>query len=206
LNRSKIEAILFDYGGVMATEGFRRGLKSLARRFGLDPELVYRSGSEAVYESGYVIGQGSEKNFWELMSRKTDLPAYRTEFTDLILRNFHLRPDMIAAVRAAKRKGLLVALLSDQTDWLDCLEERDHFFCEFDHVFNSYYLGHGKKDPAVFELVVGKIGRKPANILFVDDHIGHVRRARLAGLEAWQFLRQDRFLRRFDRVLSSPQT
>jgi len=200
-----IRAVLLDYGGVLATEGFRRGLRSLARRFGLDPEKVYYEGSAAVYESGYVIGRGNENDFWRLMTRHTGLPPWQPWFTQSILRNFRLRPAMIDAVRSARQKGLVVAILSDQTDWLDRLEKRDRFFHEFDQVFNSYYLGIGKKDPAIFSRIVTQLDRQPEEILFVDDNPGHVRRARLLGIQAWQFVRQDRFLRRLSATLNLPK-
>ncbi len=34
-----IKAVLFDFGGVLAEEGFREGLKSIGRKNGLDPEV-----------------------------------------------------------------------------------------------------------------------------------------------------------------------
>jgi putative hydrolase of the HAD superfamily len=135
------------------------------------------------------------------MSQKVGLPTYEPDFTDIILRSFRLRPAMIDAVHAARRKDLEVAILSDQTDWLDRLEKRDGFFQDFDRVFNSYYLGMGKNDPAVFSVVVEELGRRPGEVLFIDDNPGHVDRARTEGLMAWRFVRQDRFLRRFERIL-----
>ena len=36
----KIKAVLFDFGGVLAEEGFRNGLLELGRRQGLNPQTV----------------------------------------------------------------------------------------------------------------------------------------------------------------------
>ncbi len=144
------EAILFDYGGVLAEEGFREGLMALARRFGLDPVQVYQEGSTAVYDSGYVLNRGSEADFWAMMSARTGLPPYDTSFTREILQRFVLRPGMLRVAGGLRAGGLLTAILSDQTDWLDLLNERDRFFRNFDRVFNSFHLGKGKRDPSVF--------------------------------------------------------
>jgi putative hydrolase of the HAD superfamily len=119
--KNALRAVLFDYGGVLAAEGFRTGLKAIARRFGLDPQQLYAEGTEAVYASGYVLGKGSERDFWGLLCRRTGLPEYREGFTEEILRHFVLRPHMLRAVRSLRQKGLIAAILSDQTDWLDRL-------------------------------------------------------------------------------------
>ena len=52
-------AVLFDFGGVLATEGFREGLQETARRQGLDPREVHMTGMDAIYDSGYIVGKGS---------------------------------------------------------------------------------------------------------------------------------------------------
>jgi putative hydrolase of the HAD superfamily len=194
-NRSAgVRALLFDFGGVLATEGFREGLKALAGRFGLDRERVYRAGAEVVYASGYVLGRGSEEDFWRLLCRETGLPPYDVSFSAAILDHFHLRPRMLAAVRALRRRGYLTAILSDQTDWLDRLEARHRFFREFDRVFNSYHLGKGKRDPTLFTEVVRALGIPPGQALFVDDNPGNVERARGAGLQAILFTEEIAFL------------
>lgn len=185
-----VRAVLFDFGGVLAEEGFREGLKSLARRFGLDPEAFYELGSEAVYESGYVTGKGSEQDFWALMARRSSLPGYREDFTAEILRHFELRPAMLAAVRELRRRGYATVILSDQTDWLDRLEARGRFFQEFDRVFNSYHLGKGKRDPSLFDDVVRELRIAPEQALFIDDNSGNVERARARGLQALLFTGQ----------------
>ena len=47
MNETKeISTILFDYGGVLASEGFQDGLQALARRFGIDPQNLAAAGAE----------------------------------------------------------------------------------------------------------------------------------------------------------------
>ena len=50
---TEVRALLFDFGGVMAEEGFREALYLIAGRQGLERETVYRAGVDAdlhVYE------------------------------------------------------------------------------------------------------------------------------------------------------------
>ena len=72
---SGIRAVLFDFGGVVAEEGFSNGLESLAREQGLTVRDMTAEGMRAVYESGFVLGKGTEFAFWSLVRRRTGAPA-----------------------------------------------------------------------------------------------------------------------------------
>ncbi len=189
-----IRAVLLDFGGVIAEEGFRRGLEAIALRNDVDPAALYREAEDAIYDTGYIAGCGTEADFWERLRRRTGIEGADEALAGEILRRFALRPGMIAAVRALRRQGVVVAILSDQTDWLERLDVRDRFFVEFDRVFNSYRLGKGKRDATVFDDVVRALGVAPGETLFVDDNPGHVERARSRGLAAVLFRNEDAFL------------
>lgn len=199
-----LRAILFDYGGVLAEEGFREGLKAIARRHGLDAEAFFQLGAEAVYASGYVTGEGSEASFWERLCRQGGLSRYDPAFTTDILERFVLRPAMLTAVRSLRGHGYRVAILSDQTDWLDRLNGRDRFFHEFDRVFNSYHLGKGKRDPSLFDDAVIALGVAPEQALFIDDNAGHVQRAASRGLPVILFADQEQCLAELEERLGHP--
>ncbi len=186
--------MLLDFGGVIAEEGFRLGLEAIARRHEIDPAGLQREAEEAIHDTGYLTGRGTEDAFWERLRLRTGIAGTDDALADEILRRFVMRPRMIAAVRALRRQGVVVAILSDQTDWLERLDARDRFFLEFDRVFNSYRLGKGKRDATVFDDVVRDLGVPAAETLFVDDTPGHVDRARSRGLAAVLFRSEDAFL------------
>jgi putative hydrolase of the HAD superfamily len=177
-----IRAVLFDFGGVLAEEGFRAGLHTIARLNGLDPESVHRKGIDAVYESGYVTGRAKEADFWKLMRGRFRFKEADSVLTDIILDRFTLRPEMIDLVRDLRGRGLNCAILSDQTDWLDRLDQRDDFYREFDRVYCSYRLGKSKREPSLFDEVVADLALRPGEALFLDDDPGNVERARSRGL------------------------
>lgn len=180
-------AVLFDFGGVLAEEGFRAGLYEIATRQGFDPIRLHQLAMDAVYDSGYVVGRGSEADFWNLLRQRAGLQGEVAHLSGVILRNFTLRPAMLETVRRLRRQGYLVAILSDQTDWLERLDARYHFYREFDRVFNSYRLGKGKRDPSLFDDVVTLLGVTPEEALFVDDLAENVARAESRGLQGLLF-------------------
>ena len=177
-----LEAVLLDFGGVIAEEGFREGLRYLAEVQGLDPDAVEALGPDAMHDSGYISGDGTEADFWALMRARGGLAGPDDALTEVILRRFVLRPWMLAYVEKLRASGLVVAILSDQTDWLERLDEEEHFSRCFDRVFNSYRLGRSKRDPGMFDEVVAELNVAPAAALFIDDTPGHVERARARGL------------------------
>ena len=183
----RIECVLFDFGGVIAEEGFRRALEAAARRRGLDPGRLLGQAMDAVYDSGFVLGRGSETDFWQSLGRHVDLGEDLDHFREQVLAGFRLRPAMLELADALRERGLTVAILSDQTHWLDHLEARDGFARHFDRVFNSYHLGKGKRDATLFDDTIAALGCRAGKTLFVDDSEAHVQRARGRGLQALHF-------------------
>jgi len=195
-----VDAVLFDYGGVLAEEGFRNGLVSLAKEQGLDAEAMPKEGMMAVYDSGFVLGHATASGFWALLCKRTGLVGDSDELSKRILSGFVLRLWMIELVEQLRNQGYITGILSDQTYWLDELNERDHFFNAFDRVYNSYYMGKGKQDPSLFDDVAADLGLSPSRILFVDDDVANVNRARAVGMHAIQFVERQRFISELKRL------
>ncbi len=182
-----LRAILFDFGGVLAEEGFVEGMKAIAKRNGLDPEDFYRISSDLVYQTGYITGGDDEHSYWNALREKTGIKGDDQDFREEILRRFKLRPEMMAMVKELRFSGCIVAILSDQTNWLDELDRRTPFHHHFDHVFNSFHLGKTKRDPSIFRDVCNFLGALPGEVLFVDDNSENVKRATSQGLTAIHF-------------------
>jgi len=182
------EVVLFDYGGVLAEEGFAKGLKAIAEENGFEPERFFRRVDDIIYECGYLTGRNSEGGFWEAVRAEFAITGSDAELTGEIHRRFILRPGMRAMARALKEAGIRTAILSDQTDWLEQLDRRDHFLAEFDPVLNSFYLGMTKREPETFREVIRIFGVAPGKILFVDDNPGHIGRAAALGLQVHHFV------------------
>jgi putative hydrolase of the HAD superfamily len=185
----KITVVLFDYGGVLAEEGFREGLKEIARAEGLDPESFFHKGADIVYSSGYVTGTADEHAYWNALRENTGIRKSDAALRGHILKRFVLRPWIFDIVKFLRKNNFRVGILSDQTQWLDELNARDgNFFREFEFVFNSFHMGLGKKDRQVFAHVAKTMGAEPSEILFIDDNPENIERARESGFFAILFV------------------
>jgi putative hydrolase of the HAD superfamily len=195
-----IRAVLFDFGGVVAEEGFQAGLYYIGAHFGLDCKVFFQAATEAVYRSGYVTGTGKEADFWDQVRAGSGIVAADEELRSEILSRFIPRPRMLKIARAVRRQGCVAALLSDQSDWLDRLDREHHFFHEFDRVFNSYHLGKTKRDASVFDDTVRTLGVEASQTLLVDDNPGHIERAVGRGLAVHLFVSVDRLQEELKRL------
>lgn len=191
-----VKAVIMDFGGVLAEEGFREGLKAIARARGLDPERFYETTGELVYTTGYVTGKCTEAEYWQAVKEATGItdiggiegtggpdPEESPGLSEEILSRFTLRPEVMALAGELRSLGFKTALLSDQTDWLDELNKRRPFFHLFGYVFNSFVLGKSKQDPSVFTDVCTELHVEPKEAVFIDDNPGHIERASAMGLK-----------------------
>jgi putative hydrolase of the HAD superfamily len=188
-----VKAVLFDFGGVIAEEGFTRGLEAMARKQGQDPDRFFIMARDLIYSTGYVLGLCNETTYWEALRQETGLQGEEGELHREILERFLVRLSMIRRVQDLKQKGFFVGILSDQTDWLDELDLKYHFFKYFDQVFNSYHLHKSKRDPAWFSEICAEIGFAPQEVLFIDDNGGNIKRAAGRGLRTIHFQDEDQF-------------
>jgi len=182
INPSTIKLILFDFGGVLAEEGFRKGLLSIAQHNGLDSERFVKTAFDITFGSGYVRGDINERTFWKTLRKHTGIKGSDNDLRNEILSHFELRPWMLEYIRNLKKHPIRLAILSDQTNWLDELEAQHDFFKLFDRIFNSYHMGQSKRDAGIFTHVLAEMGGKPEHTLFIDDDFGNIARAKGKGL------------------------
>jgi putative hydrolase of the HAD superfamily len=186
-----IRVVLFDFGGVVAEEGFYRGLLELGKKNSLDPDAFFRAVDALIYETGYLTGKADEAVFWNSVRERTGIAGTDVELKDEILKRFTLRPEMILAVDRLRSQGLCVAMLSDQTNWLEEIDRETALFRHFDRVFNSFRIHKSKRDASVFRDVCSALGVMTEETLFVDDNINHIRRAQGQGLQTIHFVSID---------------
>jgi len=199
--RNKIKAILFDFGGVIAEEGFREGLMEIGRAYGFDPDEFYLTVETLIIESGYLIGHADECAFWDVVRLKTGIVASDAVLRNVIIKRFKIRSEMIRYANRLRSKGLIVAMLSDQTNWLDEIDRRSNLFQHFDRIFNSFHTHKSKFDATVFRDVCAEFNIRPIETLFIDDNIAHIQRAKGEGLKVIHFTGVRKFEKRIRELL-----
>jgi putative hydrolase of the HAD superfamily len=190
----KVDAILFDFGGVIAEEGFRNGLAAIAQAEGRPIESFLVRAYELVYDVGYVLGRADEGAYWAALRKETGIEGTDKALREVILSHFILRPWMLQLIRRLHEAGVRMAILSDQTNWLDELNERYGFFKWFERVFNSFHVGRSKRDASLFDMVLSEMTILPGLAVFVDDNEGNTQRARARGLRTVLYKDREQFM------------
>jgi putative hydrolase of the HAD superfamily len=201
-----IKAVLFDFGGVLAEEGFRRGLEAIALQEGRDPVNFFLKAQSLIYSTGYVLGRADESSFWGALKEETGIGTAEGDLHRAVLDRFLLRPDMIALVRDLKGKGYLVSILSDQTDWLEILDRKLGIYRHFDRVYNSFRSHRSKRDPYWFTEICADLGLAPSQVVFTDDNEDNVTRAAAMGLRAIHFQYEEQFRKDLARYIDIAET
>jgi len=188
-----VRTILFDFGGVLAEEGFRDGLTAIAAAAGRDPAQIVPVAYEMAWSTGFVVGGCDEAGFWQAFREATGIAGDDAALTETVFAHFRPRPFMFAVADAARRMGLVTAILSDQTEWLARLDARLDVFSHFDAVFNSWDHGVTKRDAAFFRLALSALAAAPETALFVDDAPGNVELAASLGFLTILYRDKDSF-------------
>lgn len=191
---SHINTVLFDFGGVLAEEGFREGLKVIARLNGIDEDIFFRTAENAIDSCGYLTGKANESTYWEVLRKTMRIKGDDQSFRKEILSRFLLREWMFDLVKRIRDLKIHVGILSDQTDWLEKINAHSNFFPLFDFIFNSYYLGKSKKDPTHYDDILQKIGVEASQVLFIDDNPAHCERAKQKGWNVIYYLNRNQFI------------
>lgn len=208
-----LRAVVFDYGMVLTGPRDEAAHNALLRITGLDPdrfETLYWADRHA-YDEGKLTGL----QFWQKFVRDAGLNLPPATVDELNLWDARMwttqDPAMLAWQRAVKQRGLRTAILSNMGDSVLANMERElNWLPQFDVLVWSYQYGVAKPEPAIYRLVLEKLGTKPAETLFLDDKPINVDAARALGMKALVFstvdqLRVDLVTKGLDAFLPLPE-
>jgi epoxide hydrolase-like predicted phosphatase len=167
--RSRPEALLFDFGGVLTTSVWD-SFADFCRGKGLEEDAVkrlFREDARALADlRDLETGRVEEAEFERRFAARLGLD----EAADLINSMFRgMRPDppMVEAVRAARAAGVKTGLVSNS--WSTSHYDRDLLAELFDAVVVSAEVGLHKPEPEIFLLAAKRLGVEPDRCVFVDD-------------------------------------
>jgi len=198
-----IRCVAFDFGGVIAEEGFREGMRAIASNFGLDPQETIDMAFKLVFDVRFVEAGCTEADMWEEFRKRSGVTAGDAVLRDMVLSRFVVRPSMLKTTADLKEKGYRTAMLTDQAGWLKELDAKTPFLHLFDPVINSWDTGKTKKDPTSFTDLAAAVGLPPEEILFIDDNEGNVERASAMGLNTILFKDMERFEEQLKKQLAA---
>ncbi|MBN1898277.1 MAG: HAD-IA family hydrolase [Spirochaetes bacterium] len=182
-----IQLFLFDYGGVIAPEGFQLGILKLSEMFSKSYKKMYDiAAREAAFESGYSAGKRNEEYYWNLIAKRLELDRDLYPLRYLYLDNFQPRSEMIQIIQNLSRRHRL-GIFSDQTNWIFELNQKYDFFKYFQHKFISYDRGYTKRDEEFYKLPLEETKLTADRILIIDDKKRVLNMASKLGFQTYHF-------------------
>lgn len=183
------KAIIFDFGNVLLQWDPRRLFQ---RHFPAGPQAV----DDFMREIGFVewhLEQDRGHPFAEaIVEHSAKFPQYAhiladydSFYKDAVVGAI---PDSVAILRSLKQAGYpLYGLSNYPAEKFPLARETYEFFAWFDEIVISGEVGLVKPDPAIFQLLLRKIGRAAQDCIFIDDTQANITSAQQQGFTAIQF-------------------
>jgi len=185
-----IEAIIFDFGGVMVPFNELDSFQEQESRLRLQPgslaEMLWRSADWRLAEVGAI----TDEEYWQRIGDQLGLhtPEAIRDFQQDLFRDARTDPQMADLVRRLRGRYRL-GLLSNASDVLPrLLHERYGLAGLFDVEVVSALVGLAKPDPAIYQLALERLGAAPEATVFVDDYEPNVEAAAALGIQAIHFV------------------
>jgi FMN phosphatase YigB (HAD superfamily) len=198
LNKKKIKAVIFDWGGVCCAEAEPFASKSLQNQLKMSPEKIIEEVRE-LYDD-YYRGKYSTEDFWYTIishfNLKENSNINPNNLSQAYLDSYELWPEVLE-VASRLRNNYTVGLLSDLSPVMrDYIREKHNLSVVFPVQIFSCDKGINlqKKDGGkIFNMMLEKMGAQAEETLFVDNSKNKLKVAEEVGLNILLFENKHKF-------------
>ncbi|MGX9390384.1 HAD-IA family hydrolase [Nitrobacteraceae bacterium UC4446_H13] len=185
-----IEAVIFDFGGVITSSPFDAFARFETER-GLPADIIRRTNAANHLENAWAKFERAEVDldaFDELFAAESLALGAEVRGRDVLpLLSGDLRPEMVEALRRIKAKfktGCITNNLPNNA--IGSASGRTLYVAEvmalFDHVIESAKIGLRKPDPRIYQMMIEVLGVDPKNCVYLDDLGVNLKPARAMGM------------------------
>lgn len=185
-----IEAVIFDFGGVITSSPFDAFARFEAER-GLPADIIRRTNAANHLDNAWARFERAEVDldaFDELFAAESRALGAEVRGRDVLpLLSGDLRPEMVEALRRIKaqfKTGCITNNLPNNA--IGSASGRTLYVAEvmtlFDHIIESAKIGLRKPDPRIYQMMVEALGVDPARCVYLDDLGVNLKPARGMGM------------------------
>jgi epoxide hydrolase-like predicted phosphatase len=200
----QFKAVIFDMGGVLLRTENNTPRQALAERFGTTreelEEFVFAGPTSLQSEVGVL----SDADHWRAV-----LKRYGQDHLDVkdVYREFFngdgLNQELLNYAYALKPVYRIALLSNAWTNTRENLKDTFDFIDCFEISIFSAEVGVRKPDPAIFEIMLERLGVKASEAIFIDDMEINASAARSLGMEAIHFTSTEETIGQLNRLLKS---
>jgi putative hydrolase of the HAD superfamily len=174
--------LLFDLGGVLADLGSPSA--SMELPFGDD--RFWRTWLHSPHVRAYELGQIGEDEALPAIARDLGLGDPGTFARTFKKWRLSLYPGVEPLIEDLSDEFELALLSNTNAFHWEQVSSSTTIFDRFAGIFLSYETGVYKPNAEAFEYVIGTLGRRPGDIVFLDDTRANIEAARRVGINAFQ--------------------
>lgn len=185
-----IEAVIWDFGGVLTTSPFEAFARYEKER-GLPVDIIRRTNAANHFENAWAKFERAEVDlatFDKLFAAESLALGAEVRGRDVVpLLSGDPRPEMVEALRRVKqdfRTGCITNNLPANA--MGSSGGRALYVAEtmalFDHVIESAKIGLRKPDPRIYQMMVEALGVDPKKCVYLDDLGVNLKPAREMGM------------------------
>ena len=207
-----VEAVIFDFGGVMTSSPFE-AFARFERERGLPVDIIRRTNAANHLENAWARFERAEVDIdtfdalFAAESRALGAEVRGREILPLLAGD--LRPEMVEAltrIKARMRTGCITNNLPANA--IGSHSGRTLYVKEvmvlFDHVIESAKIGLRKPDPRIYTMMVEALGVDPRRCVYLDDLGVNLKPARALGMQTIKVTDPDQALQELERILEHP--
>ncbi|MBY0422347.1 MAG: HAD-IA family hydrolase [Parvularculaceae bacterium] len=189
----RIEAAIFDFGGVFTTSPLENFAAFEAER-GLPPRFLAEVIKRDHHTNAWARFERGEIDliaFDPLFAAETRAEGHEVAGAELVsLLRLKLKPTMVEALRRVKFAGLKTGCITNNLPGLDSsdmLAEHEKpvvadILRMFDHVIESSKAGVRKPEPRIYMMMSDALGVAPGACVFIDDLGINLKTAKVLGM------------------------
>ncbi|MBE2221364.1 MAG: HAD family phosphatase [Anaerolineae bacterium] len=184
-----IKAIIFDIGGVIIRTEDHSSRRQWEKKLGLaeweSETIVFNSEMGQKAQSGAI----TDAELWTWVGQRlnlngSELAAFRAGFWAGDV----LDSGLVDFIRRLKETGYQTAVISNATDNLqNALTHQFKIADAFDLIVGSATEKVMKPDPRIYQRTLARLGRQPAEAVFIDDFAHNIQAAQELGMATIHF-------------------
>jgi putative hydrolase of the HAD superfamily len=185
-----IEAVIWDFGGVITTSPFEAFARFENQR-GLPSDIIRRTNSANHLENAWAKFERAEidiEAFDRLFAAESLALGAEVRGKDVLpLLSGDLRPEMVEALRRIKTRFKTGCITNNlPANAIGSASGRTLYIAEvmalFDHVIESAKIGLRKPDRRIYQMMVGALQVDPKRCIYLDDLGVNLKPAREMGM------------------------
>ena len=185
-----IEAVIFDFGGVITSSPFE-AFARYERERGLPADIIRRTNAENHFENAWARFERAELDidaFDALFATESRALGAEVRGRDVVtLLKGEIRPEMVEALRRIKTKFKTGCITNNlPANAMGSSDGRALYVAEvmvlFDHVIESAKIGLRKPDPKIYRLMTEALSVAPERCVYLDDLGVNLKPAREMGM------------------------